>query len=143
MKLALPMLLAATSFIVAPAAALAQPADNAIQPYATHFGMVPSGTHPSHELTLRNPTDRTQWIHRFGLEGAGGRKFTLSFRGETCHIGTRLAPGKSCTFRVRVATSKPEWWQSVISVYYGSHYLARKARGQFNSSVYAHIVEAN
>ena len=141
MKRTLLPLLAAAS-LAAPTVAQAQPADNAIQPNSVHFGHVLAGTHPMRQLTLRNPTSRVQTIHRFLLEGAGGRKFALAFGGETCRVGTRLAPGGSCTFRVRVATTKAEWWQSVISVFYGGRDVTAKARGQFNSSVYAHIVEA-
>jgi hypothetical protein len=124
--------------------ALAGPAQaspaNALQPANVYFGDIPSGSHPTRIVTVRNPTGRTQWIHRFDLAGAGGRKFTLSFHDVSCRVGTRLPVGASCTIRVRVATTHPEYWQTVISVYYGSHYLTRHARGQFNGSAYVHII---
>ncbi len=107
-----------------------------------YFGKVVAGTHPSRVETVRNPTGRVQWIHRFDLAGAGGNKFRLSFAGMTCHVGTRLAPGATCTFKVRVYTERPEFWQSVMSVYYGSRHLDRKARGQFNAEVFARVVDA-
>lgn len=138
MKLAL---LTAAAILAVPAVAQAAPSDNAIQPSSYRFGTVPAGTHPTKVLTLRNPTSRAQWIHRFDLTGAGGNKFRLSFgRGMTCHVGTKLSPGETCTFRVRVATERPEFWQAVESVYYGSHYLDRPARGQWNGAVFAHVV---
>lgn len=133
--------IAALAMLAIAPAAQASPA-NALQPANVYFGHVVAGTHPTRTVTVRNPTGRTQWIHRFGLAGAGGQKFRLSFAGETCRVGTRLAPGRSCTFKVRVYTQRPEFWQSVISVYYGSHYLTRPCRGQFNGAVYAHVVEA-
>lgn len=124
---------------VAPSAA-ADRTDNAIQPSPVYFGTVKSGQHPTKLLTLKNVTGHSQWLRRFDLAGAGGRKFTLSWRGTTCGI-IRLAPGATCTLRVRVATDRPEFWQTTLSVYYGlpSKYT-HGTRGQFNTAVFAHVV---
>lgn len=136
MKIAL---LAATALLALPAAAQASEA-NALQPANVYFGQVKSGTHPTAIVTVKNVTKHRQWLRRFDLAGAGGRKFTLTWRDTTCGI-IRLNPGQTCTLRVRVATTKPEFWQTTLSVYYGlpSKY-AHGTRGQFNGSVYAHVV---
>lgn len=120
--------------------AQASPA-NALQPANVYFGKVVSGTHPTRTITLRNPTGRQQIIRRFDLAGAGGRKFTLTWAHATCYAGLKLAAGDTCTLVVRVKTTRPEFWQTTLSVYYGRS-LAFKhgTRGQFNGSVYARVV---
>lgn len=134
--------IAIAALLVAAPAASATPA-NALQPANVYFGHVVSGDHPTRTITVRNPTGHTQYIRRFDLAGAGGRKFTLTWTRATCRVDMRLAPRDTCTIVVRVATTKPEFWQSVVSVYYGrpTHFL-RGTRGQWNGAVYAHVVPA-
>ncbi len=122
--------------------AQASPA-NALQPANVYFGQVVSGQHPTKTITVRNPTGRNQVIRRFDLSGAGGRKFTLTWTHATCRAGMKLSPASTCTLVVRVATTKPEFWQTVVSVYYGrSPAFKHGTRGQFNGAVYAHVVAA-
>lgn len=120
-------------------AANASPA-NALQPANVYFGKVQSGNHPTAAVTLKNVTGRNQYIRRFDLAGAGGGKFTLTWGAATCYAGLNLKPGDTCTVVVRVKTTRPEYWQTTLSVYYGPRIHARPARGQFNGSVYAHVV---
>lgn len=122
-----------------PSAAQANP-NTALQPANVYFGKVQSGQHPTAIITLRNPTSRNQYIRRFSLAGAGGNKFRLTWGGVTCHTMLNLLPGDSCTLRVRVATERPEFWQTTLMVVYGPRIMARPARGQFNGSVYAHVI---
>lgn len=133
------LIAAAIGSLIVPAAAQASPA-NALQPANVYFGQVKSGTHPTAVVTLKNVTKHRQWLRRFDLAGAGGRKFSLTWKHATCGI-IRLNPGQTCTLVVRVATTKPEYWQTTLSVYYGlpSKY-PHGTRGQFNGSVYAHVV---
>lgn len=133
---------AALLLLLIPASASASPA-NALQPANVYFGEVQSGQHPTHAITVKNVTGHNQTLRRFDLAGAGGRKFTLTWTHATCRVGTLLHPGESCSIVVRVATSKPEYWQSTVSVYYGRPLaFKRGTRGQFNGSVYAHVVAA-
>ena len=137
-KLVLLTTIAAT--LIAAPTANASPA-NALQPANVYFGTVASGTHPTTLVTLKNVTGHNQYLRRFDLAGAGGRKFTLTWNGATCKTGLRLAPNATCTLRVRVATTKPEYWQTTLSVYYGRRVAFKHGtRGQFNGSVYAHVV---
>ena len=123
-----------------PASAQASAA-NALQPANVYFGTVKSGTHPTAIVTVKNVTGHNQYLRRFDLAGAGGRKFTLTWNGATCRAGMRLAPKATCLLRVRVATEKAEFWQTTLSVYYGRRLAFRHGtRGQFNGSVYAHVV---
>jgi hypothetical protein len=125
----------------APAAA-ASPA-HALQPANVYFGKVTSGDHPKATVTLKNVTGHQQYLRRFDLAGAGGRKFTLTWNAATCRAGMLLKAGETCTLTVRVATTKPEFWQTTLSVYYGrSLKFKHGTRGQFNGSVYAHVVAA-
>lgn len=128
--------------IAAPSAASASPA-NALQPANVYFGKVVSGDHPKATVTLKNVTGHQQYLRRFDLAGAGGRKFTLTWKHATCYAGKLLKAGQTCTLTVRVATERPEFWQTTLSVYYGRPlHFHRGTRGQFNGSVYAHIVPA-
>ena len=140
MKLKL-ITLAAISIAATASPAQASSRDNAIQPSPVYFGTVKSGDHPTKTLTLKNVTGHRQTIRRFDLDGAGGRKFTLTWTRATCYAGLRLAPKQTCTLVVRVATERPEFWQTTLSVYYGRP-LAFKhgTRGQFNTAVFAHVV---
>jgi len=123
-----------------PAAAQASEA-NALQPANVYFGTVHSGQHPTTLVTVKNVTGHNQTLRRFDLAGAGGRKFTLTWNGATCSAGLKLAPKQTCLLKVRVATSKPEFWQTTLSVYYGRPLSFKHGtRGQFNGSVYAHVV---
>jgi hypothetical protein len=132
-------IVAGAAVIAAPASAA--PKDNAIQPSPVYFGQVQAGTHPHKDLVLKNVTGRRQVLRRFDLAGAGGRKFTLTWRHATCRVGTVLEAGQTCTLRVRVATERPEFWQTTLSVYYGRPpHFKRGTRGQFNTAVFAHVV---
>lgn len=123
-------------------AASASPA-NALQPANVYFGQVVSGDHPKATVTLENVTGHKQTLRRFDLAGAGGRKFTLTWNAATCRAGMVLQPRDTCTLTVRVATTKPEFWQTTLSVYYGRPLSFKHGtRGQFNGSVYAHVVPA-
>lgn len=124
---------------VAAPAAVASPA-NALQPANVYFGKVVAGNHPTQAITVKNVTSRNQYIRRFDLAGAGGGKFTLTWGAATCYAGLNLKRGDTCTIVVRVKTERPEFWQTTVSVYYGPRIMARPARGQFNGSVYAHVV---
>ena len=139
MKLAL---IASSLLLALPAAAQAAPTDNAIQPSPAYFGKVVSGTHPTMLLTVKNVTQRNQYLRSYSLAGAGGRKFTFGGKDRTCLVLTNLKPGESCQLRVRVATTKPEFWQTTLQIMYGPRLLGRKARGQFNSAIFAHVVAA-
>lgn len=131
----------AAMLVATPASASSK--DNAIQPSPVYFGTVVSGDHPTKVLTLKDVTNHRQTLRRFDLAGAGGRKFTLSWNAITCRVGMVLDPGETCTLRVRVATSRPEFWQTTLSVYYGRPLSFKHGtRGQFNTAVYAHIVPA-
>lgn len=133
--------LAALAALALPAAAQASAA-NALQPANVYFGTVPSGQHPTALVTVKNVTGHNQHIRRFDLAGAGGRKFTLTWNGATCSTNMLLAPKQTCLLKVRVATTKPEYWQTTLSVYYGRSTAFHKGgRGQFNGSVYAHVVQ--
>lgn len=124
----------AALLVIAPTAS-ASPS-NAMQPANVYFGQVKSGQHPERVVTVRNPTGSSVTITRFLIAGAGGKKFTLVGSDGTtqasCHVGTTLRPGGSCTIIERVKTTAPEYWQAVVSVWY--------AGGQFNGGVYAHVV---
>jgi len=136
-----PITLAAVALLAAPAAAQASPA-NALQPANVYFGTVQSGDHPTAFVTVKNVTGHNQHLRRFDLAGAGGRKFTLTWNGATCSVNMLLAPKETCLLKVRVATEKPEYWQTTLSVYYGRSTAFHKGgRGQFNGSVYAHVVQ--
>jgi len=116
---------------------------NTLQPSNVYFGRVKSGTHPERVVTVANHTGSPQVIRRFLIAGAGGMKFTLVARKgatvATCHLGTLLADHASCTIIVRVKTATPEFWQSVIDVFYASSSTARVA-GQWNGGVYADVI---
>ena len=132
--------LAAVALVATAGTAQASPA-NALQPANVYFGTVQSGDHPTTFVTVKNVTGHNQTLRRFDLAGAGGRKFTLTWNGATCRAGMRLAPKQTCLLKVRVATTKPEFWQTTLSVYYGRPLSFHKGgRGQFNGSVYAHVV---
>lgn len=139
---ALIILITLGAMLVAAAAAHANPR-NTLQPSNVYFGRVKSGTHPERVVTVANHTGSPQVIRRFLIAGAGGMKFTLVARKgstvATCHIGTLLADHASCTIIVRVKTTTPEFWQSVIDVFYASSPTAPVA-GQWNGGVYADVV---
>lgn len=128
--------------LVAPTAAQANPR-NTLQPANVYFGQVKAGTHPERVIRVANHTGSAQAIHRFLIAGSGGAKFTLvahdGARTATCHVGTILVDGASCTIIVRVKTATPEYWQSVIMVTYGATATSAWA-GQWNGAVYAHVV---
>ena len=123
-----------------PASAQASPADNAIQPSPVYFGAVQSGQHPTKTLTVKNVLDHKVWIHSFGLAGAGGGKFTNTWAHATCTTGLGLRPGQTCTIVVRVKTTKPEFYTTVQEVSYGGPHIRHKRQGQFNVTIYAHVV---
>lgn len=132
--------LAAVALLAAPATASAAPKDNAIQPSPAYFGKVVAGTHPTKTLTLTNHTKRNQYIRKFILAGAGGGKFSLTWRTATCRVGLNLQPGGHCTIVVRVTTTMPEYWETNLQVNYGPRLLARPKRGQWNAFVFANVV---
>lgn len=122
-------------------AAEAASTDNAIQPSPVYFGAVKSGTHPTKTLTVKNVTGHKQYLRRFDLAGAGGGKFTLTWRTATCYAGRALLPGKTCSLVVRVKTERVEFWQTTLSVYFGRPlHFKHGTRGQFNTAVFAHVV---
>lgn len=124
----LAVVLAALVFATAATASL----KNSIQPGRTFFGAVKSGNHPVKTLTLHNGTGATQTIKVIGISGSGGYVFTLTSAG-TCHVGTTLAPGQTCTFSVRVHTRRVGWFRSVLRAVY--------ANGWNNSAqLEAHVV---
>lgn len=124
---------------IAPGASAA-PKDNAIQPSPVYFGAVQSGQHPTKTLTVKNVTAKKVWIHSFGLAGAGGGKFTNTWRTATCTTGLGLRPGQTCTIVVRVKTTRPEFYTTVQEVSYGGPHIRHKRTGQFNVTIYAHVV---
>jgi hypothetical protein len=126
--------------LATPVVAQAAPKDNAIQPSPAYFGKVAAGTHPTKTLTLTNHTKRNQYIRKFILAGAGGGKFSLTWRAATCRVGLNLQPGGHCTIVVRVATSFPEYWETNLQVNYGPRLLSRPKRGQWNAFVFANVV---
>jgi len=130
------------AMLAAATAAHANPR-NTLQPSNVYFGRVKSGTHPERVVTVANHTGSPQVIRRFLIAGAGGMKFTLVARKgstvATCRVGTLLADHASCTIIVRVKTATPEFWQSVIDVFYASSSTARVA-GQWNGGVYADVI---
>jgi hypothetical protein len=132
---------ALVALLAAPAAAQAQPADNAIQPSPVFFGEVKAGDHPKKLLTLTNHTGRKQTLRKFILEGAGGGKFGLGVGdGATCRRWMNLKNGRSCTFYVRVVTDFPDWWETNIQINYGPRIMGLPKRGQWNAIVFAHVV---
>ena len=118
--------------------------NNALTPSNVYFGKVVSGQHPTKLVTVRNPTGEQVFIKKFLIAGAGGQKFTLvgtDSKGHrsTCHVGNTIPAGGSCTIIERVKTTKPEYWQAVVSVWYS----ADSGSGQFNGAVYADVVAAS
>lgn len=133
--------IAVAAAVIAAPAAQANPA-NTLQPSNVYFGRVVAGQHPERVVTLRNPNAHTMVLRRFLIAGAGGQKFTLVGRkgsiGATCRIGLHLTAHTSCTLIYRVKTTKPEYWQAVVSVYYT--WLGHSTLRQANGAVYAHVV---
>jgi len=137
------ILIAAAALLATAGTAHATPKDNAIQPSPAYFGKVTAGTHPTKTLTVTNHTGRSQHIRRFILAGAGGGKFTLTWRRATCRVDTLLPSGASCTVVVRVATEKPEYWETNLQINYGrSTQFRHGQRGQWNAFVFANVVAA-
>jgi hypothetical protein len=134
------LMVAALVALVVPTAAQASPGDNALQPSPVYFGKVQAGTHPTVTVTVTNDTARNQYLRAIGLSGAGGGKFTYTWRRATCRVGMNLLAGESCTLVVRVAASLPEWYESHMLVNYGPRIHARPMRGNWNGAVYAHVV---
>jgi hypothetical protein len=131
---------AVAALLAVPATAQAAPKDNAIQPSPAYFGKVEAGTHPTKTLTVTNRTSRNQYIRKFILAGAGGGKFTLTWRHATCRLGMNLQPKQSCTVVVRVVTTMPEYWETNLQINYGPRLLARPKRGQWNGFIFANVV---
>jgi len=120
--------------------------NNGITPANVYFGKVVSGQHPTRMVTVRNPKSYGMSIlfRRYTVAGSGGTKFTLVGHDSTgaeatCHLGIILKPGASCTLVYRVKTTKPEWWQSVVDVWYSAT-NGGAILGQINGAVYAHVV---
>ena len=129
------LILAAALMLAAPAVASANPR-NTLQPANVYFGHVVSGQHPERVVTVANHTGSAQVIRRFLIAGSGGAKFTLVAKKgavrASCHIGMTLANKATCTIIVRVKTTVPEFWQSVIDVFYPG--------GVWNGGVYADVI---
>lgn len=123
---------------------------NTLQPANVYFGHVPRGDHPSRVVTVANHTGISERITRFLVSGAGGEKFTLvRHKGSytsTCRLGMILRNGDTCTIIVRVKTTRPEYWQSVIDVFYdpvsslSSASASVPVGGVWNGAVYADVV---
>lgn len=135
------LLLSTTLLLALPAAAQALPKDNAIQPSPAYFGKVVAGTHPTKTLTVHNPTSRNQYLRKFILAGAGGGKFTLTWKHATCRLGMNLKADASCTVVVRVLATMPEYWETNLQINYGPRLLARPKRGQWNAFIFANVVQ--
>jgi len=119
-------------------------AKNSIQPGRTFFHTVTAGQHPNKLVILHNGTGIIQQINHIGIAGSGGYVFTLaantvllsSQKLPRCTVGMVLPAGTSCAMDVRVHTTRPGWWRSVLSVTYTS--------GNFNSGeLEAHVVAAS
>lgn len=114
---------------------------NAIQPSPVYFGQVKAGDYPTKLLTLTNHTGRKQRIRRFILAGAGGGRFTLTWKRATCRIDMRLLQGESCTLVVRVTTERVDYQETNLQVNYGRSTAFRHGqRGQWNAVVFARVV---
>jgi hypothetical protein len=101
---------------------------NAIQPGRTFFNTVPSGHHPTKTLVLHNGTGTSQQLDEMDIKGGHGHAFNVA--GGTCLRHStggaapvpiaRLAAGARCTIVVRVKTTVPGWWRSVLAVGHGT-----------------------
>jgi hypothetical protein len=97
---------------------------NAIQPGRTFFNTVLSGHHPTKTLVLHNGTGSTQPLIEMDIKGGHGHAFNVA--GGTCLKHPtgggvpvpidHLAAGARCTIVVRVKTTVPGWWRSVLAV---------------------------
>ena len=134
-------LVVAVGLMVAAPATMASSQDNAIQPSPAYFGKVVAGTHPVKLLRVTNRTGRQERIRKFILAGAGGGKFSLTWKTATCRVNMLLKNKESCTVAVRVVTNVPEFWETNLQINYGrsTHYRHGR-RGQWNGFVFANVV---
>ena len=117
--------------------------NNSMQPAHVYFGRVESGQHPNKLVTLHNGTGKSETVKTIAISGSGGYVFTVAANTallqssglSRCKPGLVLAAGARCAIDVRLHTTRPGWWRSVLRVV--------MTNGWFNSSeLRAHVVAA-